>query len=688
MLSNKEIVKQFKKHKREAGRGLAYQKKQDEINQAFFAGNPLVKFEMKGKEAEKPMVSLYRCQKVVTSVLGFLVQLRRKPDYQAVIENSEEQKERSDYLNGVSDYFRKNGNAPQIETKQDLDLLIQGYGAVDTNITYIAKMADRVPGGEIKYECCTDEVNWDPNARETNLTDARYVYRSKKMPCEDAELLFGAEEEDLEGVADNEAEMYTGSVGKYKSWDRRSGDAEDMCIIHYYQWWDYEPYYQAPNPIYNLTDDIALANLAAAAMAKIKARREMERDEYEREDLFMFDPLAPDLVMDKEMYKDIKTLFGKLNIEVEFTQYYHQCYYTAILSGDKVFTKFKSPDQQGFTIKFKTGYFDKINKCWFSIASMMRQPANYANKALTEMMYVIASNSKGGVMYEKTAVPDAARFESEYASTKAAIVVNDGALSQGRIQPKAVAALPTGYENILAESKNALMESTGANPEFLGSSENKQVSALLEKQRIKQASSALAPVLDSIMLYQIENGRLVLTYIRIITENNPGRLIPMLGEDGSRRFSALMQDKFADEYQVDVGEAPETAAEKEEAAKLLTEMAMSMLPYGVNIYPDIIPELPIKSRIKKALIERITPQPGQPDPVAEAAKVKQVQLMDAELLYKQAGAKEKEANAMLKVAQVESEGANLHKTAVETARLIKEPIKQPEQQQFNQPYGA
>ena len=61
------------------------------------------------------------------------------------------------------------------------------------------------------------------------------------------------------------------------------------------------------------------------------------------------------------------------------------------------------------------------------MVASLKEPARYANKALTEMLYVIASNSKGGVMYEEDAVEDPAKFEQQWATTKAAISVNPGA---------------------------------------------------------------------------------------------------------------------------------------------------------------------------------------------------------------------------------------------------------------------
>ena len=64
------------------------------------------------------------------------------------------------------------------------------------------------------------------------------------------------------------------------------------------------------------------------------------------------------------------------------------------------------------------------------------------------MLYVIASNSKGGVIMEEGATSDLAKFEQQYAKTNGVVEVLSGALSGGKIRDKAQAALPTGFENI------------------------------------------------------------------------------------------------------------------------------------------------------------------------------------------------------------------------------------------------
>ena len=83
---------------------------------------------------------------------------------------------------------------------------------------------------------------------------------------------------------------------------------------------------------------------------------------------------------------------------IEFDSFNRRVYYSAVVSGNKCFTAYKSPVQDGFTIKFKTGDYDEQNKMWVGMVNSLKEPALYYNKALTEMLFSIATLSKGGVM--------------------------------------------------------------------------------------------------------------------------------------------------------------------------------------------------------------------------------------------------------------------------------------------------
>lgn len=622
LLSDQKLLTQFEKHRSISRGGLQQQHATGGEDHCFFSGDRMAYTASVNDKGRKRMVVFNKVKPFVDAVNGFMIQLRRKAQYNAVMPDSPQQREFSDYLDANSDYFRENGNFDHLESRQNKEMLIVGYGAIDSNITY-----EDNPDGDIKGEVPKyNEVWWDPMARETNLLDSRWVFRSKKYTLEEALKRFkGSKPEDFEQVEnDNQSNyVYNPDGGVYDKISIGSGTGEDENLVEvfYYQYWQLETYYRCVNPLFGLQDQ-ADAQLLLQMMNQIKETRQEISSVEVGDDYFEFDPTQKILSMTPRIKADLEVLFQSFGLDVEYQEHLKKVYYTAIVSATKIFSKFRSPDQQGFTIKFKTGAFDEQNKTWFGLVRALKEPSKYANKSLTEILYVIASNSKGGVLYEESAVDDPARFEQQYAQTKAAIKVNDGAISGNQIMPKAQAALPTGYENVYQISNASLGEVAGINREFLGTADNSQVSALMEAQRINQVVANLAEYFDAITLYQKEQAKLFITYIRMLAENSPGRLLRIIGENGSAKFIELSKDRMAEEYDVVTSEAPVSATQKQETTQIMVQFADKVAALGQNIYPLIVDYLPIKDSDKIKLKEALTP----PAPSPEQQQIQQAQL--------------------------------------------------------------
>jgi hypothetical protein len=229
-----------------------------------------------------------------------------------------------------------------------------------------------------------------------------------------------------------------------------------MVNVSFYQWQEFESFYRADNPIYHLKNPQAV-QLAAMQLDAIAQEFADEED-----DAFGFDPRAEVLSFGPDIKAALLKAFGEF---IEVFEFKRKVFYTAVLSGKHVFAAFKSQCQQGFTVKFKTGDFDSKNKIWTGMVNSMKEPVLYYNKALTELMFIIGANSKGGVLVEKGAVDDIQRFEQQYAKTDATIVVNDGAVTAGRIKAKREPFLPTGYESIVQLSDASINDVPIAEPE-------------------------------------------------------------------------------------------------------------------------------------------------------------------------------------------------------------------------------
>lgn len=670
--SDSKLIIQFEDHRKYSERGLSRQRADAAEAHAFYAGDRMSYEASILDKGRKQMVTFNHVKPFISAVNGFMIKLRRKPKYQAKLKDQELQAVLSDYLNSFSDYIRQNANFDQLESRQNLEMLITGYGAIDTNISW-----EFNPDGEVRGELIdSNDVFWDSEARETNILDGRWAFRRKQFNIKEALRIFkGSEPNDFEEVSSDAQNnfVYNPEGGLYDKVSYGTDTSnEDLVSVYYYQWWTREPYYRAENPIFDLPPQLGQQLLQLMQLVQ-QNRADAAENEDVVEDIFEFDPTQQFLTMNSTIKNDLMALFARfedlhgIDFDVDYVEQLRRVYYTSILTRKKIFRKFKSPDQNGFTIKFKTGSFDKRNNKWFGIVGVLKEPAKYSNKALTEILYVIASNSKGGVMYEKSAVKDPTRFEQSWARSDAAIRVEDGALRENKIQPKAVAALPTGYESLLKYANESLSTSTGLNPEFLGSSENKQVSALMESQRIEQATNVLVEFLDAEMLYQKEEARLNLTFMRMLAENSRGRLFKVLGENGIEEFVELLEDPFTLEYDIDISEVPNTPTQKRDQADIMMAFADKMFTAGKDIYPLVVPFLPIPETEKIKLTQAIQPQEPSPEEQQLQQQMRQLAIEGQE-----AEVKETNANVGLKLAQAKEKEASFSQKMADSVKKLAE----------------
>jgi hypothetical protein len=678
MKSNEAIVQQFydkQGHYNISKSGLRKQKDEDKINRGYYSGDKDYLEINISLDQRIFATSQNRIRPYVDSIVGFMAQNRRKPEYSARMTDSVQQQKRSEYMNALSDYVRGDCNADQHETMQDIELVTCGVGAIATDLIYEPATN---PNGDIVKQECTDDTWWDPEAKQTNLLDSRWVFVERKYDPETAVQLFGGKEEDY---TDTEIENRT----PYKYWPQggiytaRAFDWDitdrSMVKVYFYEWYDIEKYYRIENPIFEEKNQAIAGYLLMAFDTLKKKQTEMIDDEDGLEDIFSFDPRAEILTMNKTTYDSVAALLDSLGVEYSMDEGKRKVFYRAIISGDKVFKKWKSINQTGFSIKFKTGSRDKNRNLWFGIVTPLREPQRYYNKAISEFIKIVSSTARPGVLYNLDAVPNVAEFEKAYALNSTAIGVNDIAGIRNKQEPY----LPTGLETLITEFANSFSKVSNINPEFLGMSDAKDVSGVLEATRIKQVMANLALNFDAITLYQKEDAKYMESLFRVLARNSRSALIPVLGERGVVEYAELSENQFAPEYDVDIGEAPTTPAQKEQtqatmmgfADKIALVTASTMPEKALDAYRLAAEYLPVKNGDRVKWIEMLTLP--QPDPQQQAEKkaidMKMLQLdigmKEATIAERQAMVKERGAATLNKTAGVDKLVSEANKTDAE-----------------------
>ncbi len=589
-VSAASIRRIFKKQREISKRGLSQQYENTESCWSFYNADQMtysdrIQFEDTFGRKRRAIVNFNKVQMNVDSVVGFMAQNRRQAKYVARVPKNQNQELYSKNMNALKEFHRGYTHADQLETEQDLDMMVDGYGAIDTELSYIIGNATKMPNGDIlKKKLDSTCVYWDPSAKAGNIIDARWAGYWEDFELRDALNLFqGSKQENFEEVAAEEPSdtgyifnPYGGIYDKIKlmntvEWTSKESE---MVRVYNHQFMEFETFYKAENPLYTVSDPL---DAMFIKMKLDEVKSEIEQPGYtSTEDMFEFDPKAEILVFDEKTKRALNKAFGSSIQPIPFKR---KVFYTCVISGKHVFTWFKSISQNGFSIKFKTGTWNRNRKMWMGMVNPMMEPQKYYNKALTELMFTIAANSKGGVYVEEDAVEDIADFESKYAKTDGVIKVAAGALAAGKIQDKARPAVPTGLENIIQLSE-ANISANGVDPSFLGDISKEDVSGILYKRRIRQVIAKFARYFDALTLYQEEDARLMADLIPVWVENNRGEWVRITGPDGADDFMQIIDDMLAPDYDVTIQEASQSSDEKQETASMLGNVATQFIGAG------------------------------------------------------------------------------------------------------------
>lgn len=671
LMNKNDVIAKCKKKVGLSKKGLGNQYNNTESAQSFYNGDMMtyedkIQFIDGDGDQKRANVKFNKTQEPVDAVVGFMTQNRRQAKYNARVNTSEEQSLYSRNMNALNSYHRDNMNSDQVETEQDFDMMINGYGATETDLSYIVGNSTTNPNGEIlDMHLDPKTVGWDPKAKSKNLLDSRWAYYYQDYDLRDALDLFDKSKEDdfesVNAISDDDSgytyNPFGGVYDRIKEDDsvEWSSKEENLVRVYNIQWFEYEKFYRAKNPLFEVEDP-------ADAMF-IKSRLDIIKSEVktytpsgiDAGSMFDFDPFAEEFTFDESTKNKLVEEFGELIEPIGFTR---KCFYTAIYSGDHVFSWFKSVCQQGFSIKFKTGSYSEQFKIWVGMINSMMEPQKYYNKAITEFMFTIASLSKGGVMIEENAVEDVAEFEDKYAKTDSVMIVSAGAISGNKILPKQQAILPTGIDTIIGLS-DAAITSNGVDPTFLGNA-NTQESGILQKRRIRQVIAKFAKYFDSITLYQKEHARLMADLIRIWIQNNAGEWIRVTGEDGAEEFKQISEDMLAPEYDVSIQEAAQTPEDKMETAQVIgaygDKLIMTNPPAAQTFYAESLNLLPIDGDIRNRLTEALQPSDDSV-PLAQYQQLEQ-QLQALQSEVNKANVRKVNADASLNEAKAETESVN------------------------------
>lgn len=571
-----DIVLMVKEKEREAEAFLGSWVKEARENYDMVAGN--------GKQWDKadrallesqqrPCVEFNRVGVIIDAVSGSEVNNRQEVKY---LPRTIQDAPNAEMRTAAAKWVRDNCDAEDEESDAFVDVLVCGLGATQTRMDYEQDREGRIVIERIDPL----ELAWDPSSRKRNLADARWISRKRKYRVDEIEAKWPEKSDEIKALPGYESEQDQPHITKTRDQygddegsEESEQDVSGLFEVTHFQWYELKPVFRVLTPEGSIVD------------------------------------------MDEERFNLAHALYPSMQYAKTSTRTYKQ----AFVCGEVLLESGDAPCQHGFTIQAITGKRDRNRGHYYGLVRPMKDPQRWANKFFSQILHIINTNAKGGVMFEKGAVENVRKFKEKWAQADTAVELNPGGLQ--KLLPKPVVNLPMALPEMMNFAISSIRDTGGVNLELLGLVDREQA-GVLEAQRTKAGLTILAPFFDAMRLYRKKQGRVLSYFINQYISD--GRLIRILGDE-QEQYVPLVQDPDGIEYDVVVDSAPTARDVKEQGWMALREIIPLLMQAGVAIPPEAMDYLPVpnslSASLKKSYMERLQqPPPPNPDVVKEQAK--------------------------------------------------------------------
>ena len=490
----------------------------------FYAGRQWTDEELAALDEQmRPAIVFNRVAPLVDAVLGHEANNRAEIRF---MPRTQGDAGVAEILTNASSYFRDLCDAEHEESDAFRDALICGMGW-----TQIRLSDERSPAYDLVEERVDPlEVYPDPAARKPNLADARWLIREKRMSREEIAALWPdhvpsgrAPGWAVDGAAAG-PHVRPGPGEAYRGGDS-AATVDDGWPVLEYQWKDTVVSYVVARP-----------------------------------------DTGESIVLDGDAFEVRREEIEQLGLHAELQR--RTTIRRAFLVGDEVVQQ-DAPSPQHFSYTAITGKRDHAAGTWFGIVRALVDPQSWANKWLSQMLHIVNSNAKGGLMLERSAAVDIAELEERWADPAGIVWLNDGALRNGQVQPKPPPVWPAGVERLLEHATRAFSDVSGVNAELLGLADRQQP-GVLEWQRKQSAVTLLAPLFDSLRRFRKIKGRAWLWWMQHYVSD--GRLVRIVADQGQERYVPFLRDPAVADYDIVVDQASSAPNVKEATWSTLVQL--------------------------------------------------------------------------------------------------------------------
>ena len=538
----------------------------------------------------RPVITFNRTAIIINAVVGAQIESQPEIVFSAVEPGDVMP---NNVLQGAGEWFRRTACSDYADGEAFLHTCICGMGWTETIIDF----EEDIQGKPAQIPLDPLEMYWDASAVLANLRDAKRLWRVKEIDIEVARERYpnmmdhqlhadwaSVTGEGRQPVNQEQADRYQNDDTNANTANGEKSGRKTVMIVHL-QW-------------------------------KEKVSKIYTKDTETGQEMWL-SPQKFKKLNDRMLVMGLAPLDG---VPVK------KLVYKQAIIGQDILEESELPIDD-FTWGCVTGYKHHTDGTWYGLVAGMMDPQRWANKWLSQTLHILNSNAKGGVAVETGAVDDVENFEESWANSDEVTWLRPG--GKDRIMPKIANQPSASFFNLMEFAITSIRDSVGVNLEQLGMRGAIQA-ASLEQQRKDAGMTILAPIIAPFHYYREKWGFKAIQFIQRYL--NDGRLIRIVGETNAQYVPlALNQDA---KYDVYVDEASTGANMKDRVWTFIAPM-IDRIPPQVLI--ELLPFSPLPATVVSSVQTAIR-ESMKPDPMAEAAKQKELQQKDADIQMTQASA--------------------------------------------------
>jgi hypothetical protein len=532
---------------------------------------------------QRPHIVFNRVQTILKAVAG--MQINGRSEIKFLPRNTDDT-EVNEILTAASKWMADGCDAEDEQSAAFQNCCACGMGWTESRFTY----DDNPEGAYVEEDIDPREMLWDRTARKKNLIDARRMTRIRKMPLSDALQMFRGKTKaqiDATWANGNDVDRATKSIEEKRIRDGEDSyeehDDKNEVTVVCTEWWEREPFWRiadvATNSLMDVTD---------------------------------------------EQYHKLRERFEALGMPLQGVQMTRKRYYRAFL-GNELLGCAPAPCGPRFSWACITGEYDKQKRMFYGLVRVMRDPQMWANKFMSQIMQIMNSTAKGGIMAEMSAFEDQEEAEDTYAMPESITWMADGALSgaKPKVIPKPGQGDASAYVNLLQLAISSIKDVTGINLELLGQQDQNQP-GILEHMRKQAGMTVLATQFDAFRKFLKIVGDKRLYFIQ--TRMSDGRLIRVVGDDYTKAV-ALAKEKTTGEYDTIVDDAPTSPNQKEANWAIMQPMLAvfkEQLMGNPKVLIMVLRYSPLPSALVEAIAKVINDTGNDPQKMQEAQQMREL----------------------------------------------------------------